>query len=78
MLEKTFEFEDNDFEWDAMRGLLDYYSDIGNGGHGKVLLLAETGIKRSRGKSRDKSGLSIHGGGTIRTLVLDSLRAQPA
>lgn len=78
VLETTFEFEDNDFEWDAMRGLLDYYSDTGNGGDGKVLLLAETGRKLSREKSGDKSGLSILGGGTIRTLVLDSRRSQPA
>ena len=76
--EKTLEFEDNDFEWEAMRGLLDYYSDVHDGGDGKVLLLAETGRKLSREKSGDKSGLSILGGGAIRTLVLDPLRSKPA
>jgi hypothetical protein len=75
---KTLEFSDNDFEWDAMRGLLDYYSDVRDGGDGKVLLLAETGRKLSRERSGDKSGLSILGGGAIRTLVLDSLRSKPA
>jgi hypothetical protein len=76
--EKTFEFDDSDFEWEAMKGLLDYYSDVRDGGDGKVLLLAETGRKLSREKSGDKSGLSILGGGTIRSLVLDSSRSKPA
>lgn len=76
--EKTFEFSDNDFEWDAMKGLLDYYSSVQDGGDGKVLILAETGRKLSREKSGDKSGLSILGGGAIRGLVLDPLRSKPA
>jgi hypothetical protein len=76
--EKTFKFSDNDFEWDAMKGLLDYYADVRDGGEGKVLLLAETGRKLSREKSGDKSGLSILGGGAIRSLVLDPLRSKPA
>lgn len=78
ILEKTLDFADNDFEWDAMRGLLDYYSDVRDDGDGKVLLLAETGRKLSRERSGDKSGLSILGGGAIRTLVLDPMRAKPA
>jgi hypothetical protein len=78
VVEKTLEFSDNEFEWDAMRGLLDYYSDIRDRGDGGVLLLAETGRKLSRDKSGDKSGLSILGGGTIRKLVLDPLRSKPA
>jgi len=78
VIEKTLEFKDGEFEWDAMRGLLDYYSDVRDGGDGRVMLLAETGRKLSREKSGDKSGLSILGGGTIRTLVLDPLRAKPA
>jgi hypothetical protein len=76
--EKTLDFNDNDFEWDAMRALLDYYSNIRDGGDGKVLLLVETRRKLSREKSGDKSGLSILGGGTIRDLVLDPLRSKPA
>jgi hypothetical protein len=78
VIEKTMEFSDGEFEWDAMRGLLDYYSDVRDGGDGKVLLLAETGRKLSREKSGDKSGLSILGGGSIRNLVLDPLRSKPA
>jgi hypothetical protein len=79
ILEKTLEFADSEFDWDAMRGLLDYYSDVRDGGDGRVLMLAETGRKLSREKSGDKSGLSILGGGaTIRGLVLDPTRSRPA
>jgi hypothetical protein len=78
VIEKTLEFSDDEFEWDAMRGLLDYYSNVRDGGDGRVLLLAETGRKLSRERSGDKSGLSILGGGAIRDLVLDSLRSKPA
>jgi hypothetical protein len=78
IIEKTLEFSDNEFEWDAMRGLLDYYSDVRDGGDGKVLLLAETGRRLSREKSGDKSGLSILGGGTLRDLVVDPVRSKPA
>lgn len=78
VVEKTMEFSDGEFEWDAMRGLLDYYSDVRDGGDGTVLLLAETGRKLSKERSGDKSGLSILGGGAIRNLVLDPLRSKPA
>ena len=78
IIEETLEFSDSEFEWDAMRGLLDYYSGVRGGGDGNVLLLAETGRKLSRAKSGDKSGLSILGGGAIRNIVLDPLRSKPA
>ncbi len=79
VIEKTMEFSDSEFEWDAMRGLIDYYSDARKDGDGKVLLLAETGRELDREKSGDKSGLSILGGGkNIRGLVLDVLRSKPA
>lgn len=77
-IETTLEFPDNEFEWDAMRGLLDYYSDVRDGGDGTVLMMAETGRKLSRERSGDKSGLSILGGGELRRLVLDPNRAKPA
>jgi len=77
-IETTLEFTDTEFEWEAMRGLLDYYSDVRDGGDGKVLLLAETGRKLSRERSGDKSGLSILGGGDIRRVVLDPARSKPA
>lgn len=78
IIEKTLEVSETDFEWEAMRGLLDYYSDIRGGGEGRVLLLAETGRRLSKERSGDKSGLSILGGGTIRDLVLDAQRSKPA
>ena len=78
-IETTLTFPDNDFEWAAMRGLLDYYSDVRDGGDGKVLLMAETGRRLSRDRSGDKSGLSILGGGDIiRHVVLDPIRSKPA
>lgn len=77
-IEGTFEFLDAEFDWDAMRGLLDYYSDVRDGGDGKVLLMAETGRKLSKEKSGDKSGLSILGGTDIRRMVLDPNRTKPA
>lgn len=77
-LEETMDFASNEFEWDAMRGLLDYYSDVRDGGDGKILLLVETARKLHRERSGDKSGLSILGGGAIRDLVLDPLRSKPA
>jgi hypothetical protein len=76
--EASFKFDDdNEFEWDAMRGLVDYYSDAQDGGDGRILLLAETGRKLSREKSGDKSGLSILGT-ALRPFVLDARRSKPA
>ena len=77
-IEGTLEFPDAEFEWDAMRGLLGYYTDMRDGGDGKVLLMAETGRRLSRERSGDKSGLSILGGADIRRLVLDPNRSKPA
>lgn len=76
--ETVLEFANSEFEWDALRGLLDYYSDVRDGGDGKVLLLAETGRRLSKDKSGDKSGLSILGGGAIRSTVLNPVRSKPA
>lgn len=76
-IEETFELDDSDFEWDAMRGLLDYYADIREDCAGKVLLLAVTGRELARERSGDKSGLSILGP-RLRSLVIDPNRTQPA
>lgn len=78
LIEKTMEFPENDFEWDAMRGLLDYYADVRDEGDGKVWLIAETGRRIDRERSGDKSGLSILGGGDIRRIVVDPSRSKPA
>lgn len=76
-IEESMEFDSVDFEWDAMRALIDYYSDTEHGGDGKILLIAETGRQLNRSKSGDKSGRSILGT-ALRTKVLDPSRTKPA
>lgn len=77
VIEKSMEFDSVEFEWDAMRGLVDYYSDAARGGDGKILVYAETGRKLSRAGSGDKSGRSILGT-ALRRKVLDQPRSKPA
>jgi hypothetical protein len=76
-IEQSMEFDTVKFEWDAMRGLIDYYSDKDHGGDGTVALLVETGRKLTRSGSGDKSGRSILGTATRRK-VLDEPRSRPA
>lgn len=76
-IEKSMEFDTVEFEWAAMRGLIDYYADVAQGGDGKILLYAETGRKLSRAGSGDKSGRSILGT-VLRRKVLDQPRSKPA
>ena len=76
-IEKSMEFDAVDFEWDAMRGLIDYYADAAKSGDGKILLYAETGRKLSRAGSGDKSGRSILGT-ALRRKVLGEPRSKPA
>lgn len=76
-IEESMEFDSVEFEWDAMRALIDYYSDIDKGGDGKILLMAVTGRKLDRRNSGDKSGRSILGTAT-RARVLDPTRKKPA
>jgi hypothetical protein len=76
-IEQSMEFDSVEFEWDAMRGLIDYYSDAAHGGDGKVALWVETGRRLSRSGSGDKSGRSILGTALRRT-VLDEPRSKPA
>jgi hypothetical protein len=77
VIEKSMEFDSVEFEWDAMRGLVDYYSDAARGGDGKILVYVETGRKLSRAGSGDKSGRSILGT-ALRRKVLDQPRSKPA
>lgn len=76
-IEKSMEFDTVEFEWDAMRGLVDYYADVAQGGDGKILLYAETGRRLTRAGSGDKSGRSILGT-ALRRKVLDEQRSKPA
>ncbi|WP_170978664.1 Z1 domain-containing protein [Afipia massiliensis] len=76
-IEESMEFDNAEFEWDAMRALIAYYADIQNGGDGKILLIAETGRRLDRNKSGDKSGRSILGT-ALRAKILDTKRTKPA
>lgn len=76
-IEKSMEFDTVEFEWDALRGLVDYYADVAQGGDGNIVLYAETGRKLSRAGSGDKSGRSILGT-ALRRRVLDEPRSKPA
>ena len=71
----SMEFDNIKFEWDAMRGLIDYYAEESGDNH--ILLLAETGRELDRRKSGDKSGRSILGT-ALRSKVLDIPRTKPA
>jgi hypothetical protein len=73
----SFDIADDTFEWEAMRGLLKYFTSVENGKRREVLLLAETGRRLSREKSGDKSGLSILGT-ALRQKVVDPARSSPA
>lgn len=75
-IEESMEFDTVEFEWDAMRSLIDYYTDTDNGGDGKVLLIAETGRRLSRAGSGDKSGRSVLGT-ALRAKVLNTQREKP-
>lgn len=75
-IEPTLAFDDgSEFDWAAMRGLLRYYSRKAGG---RVLLLAEQDRRLHRGKSGDRSGLSILGTSDLRGLVRDAPRTAPA
>jgi Z1 domain len=76
-IEQSMEFDSVEFEWDAMRSLIDYYTDAKHGGDGKLLIIAETGRRLSRAGSGDKSGRSILGT-ALRAEVVDVPRKKPA
>lgn len=74
-LEVTLRFDAGDFDWEAFSALLRYYAERTDG---NVDLLIETGRKLSRELSGDKSGLSVVGGGSIRSVLRDPRRSRPA
>ncbi len=75
-IESSLEFDDTEFEWEAMRALIDYYSDAEKGGDGKMLLQAVTGRELTKEGSGDKSGLSILGT-RLRADILNKPRSKP-
>ncbi|PJT27208.1 hypothetical protein CN884_02070 [Ochrobactrum sp. 30A/1000/2015] len=75
-IEPTIELRENDgFEWEAMKGLLRYYAEKSDG---KVALLAQVGRRLDKGRSGDRSGLSILGTAELRNLVRQPGRQAPA
>ncbi len=75
-IETSIEFDDTEFEWDAMRAIIDYYSDVERGGDGQILVYAETGRELNKEKSGDKSGRSILGP-RLRQTILGTPRSKP-
>lgn len=65
---------DADFDWNAMTGLLTYYSKVTDSE--KVLLVVETNRELDRGNSGDKSGRSIIGT-AVRRLLETTHREYP-
>lgn len=63
------------FDWEAMKGLLNYYATKSNG---RVLVLAEQGRRLGKAASGDRSGISILGTAELRTLVREPTRQAPA
>lgn len=75
-IESSLEFDDTEFEWEAMRALIDYYSDAEKGGNGEMLLQVVTGRELTKEGSGDKSGLSILGT-RLRADILKKPRSKP-
>jgi len=75
-IEASMEFDDTDFEWEAMRAIIDYYSDAERGGDGDILIYVETGRELTKEGSGDKSGRSILGQ-RLRQEILGAPRSKP-
>lgn len=75
-IEQSLEFDETDFDWEAMRAIIDYYSDKENGGDGNIDLIVETGRELTKWGSGDKSGRSIVGT-KLRDKILGKARAKP-
>lgn len=71
----TLVSDGDEFDWNAMIGLLKYYA--GKAG-GRVLFMAEEGRQLTKGGSGDRSGLSILGTAELRSIVREPTRSAPA
>lgn len=70
LIKKTLQLsQDEDFYWDAMIGLIDYYCTSQE--DSSVHVIVEVNRKITKDKSGDKSGKSIVGGRTIRSLLAE-------
>ena len=70
----TLVADGDEFDWEAMYGLLKYYAGKAKG---RVLLLVEEGRRLSKA-SGDRSGISILGTADLRALVREGTRSAPA
>jgi hypothetical protein len=73
----TMKFDDDEFDWDAMFGLIDYYYEGLGLGSRSMKLLTITGRALDRGRSGDRTGISILGTPAARALVTDPSRVEP-
>ena len=76
LIQRTLKFEDLEFEWDAMKSMMDYYSRPSRGS-GPVSLICYRGRRLSR-KSFDRTGISILGTPAVRNKILKEARVHPA
>lgn len=75
-IETSLEFDESEFDWEAMRAIIDYYSDKENGGDGQINIIVETGRELTKSGSGDKSGRSILGV-KLRQKILSQSRSKP-
>jgi len=76
-VEKTMEFPDEEFEWNAMHALIELYSSRTLPPSETMLLLAIRSRALGKEKSGDRTGISILGTPATRALVQDGGRAKP-
>ncbi len=76
-IETTMAFDDEEFEWDAMDALIEYYSRSSVPPSKTMLLLAITGRALDKARSGDRTGLSILGTPETRAQVGDRRRVKP-
>jgi hypothetical protein len=77
LIAETLVFDDVEFEWDAMKSMLDYYSKPGTAA-GAVDLIRYSGRQLSREASGDRTGISILGTPAARAKILNEKREHPA
>jgi hypothetical protein len=75
-IQSSLEFDDTEFDWDAMRALINYYVDKDQDDDSQILLRVETGRELTKRGSGDKSGRSILGT-KLRSEIVSNPRAKP-
>lgn len=78
LIRQTMEFDAEEFDWDAMDVLMQYYTDQPDNGDKSVQILKFLGRRLSKERSGDRTGLSILGTPEARQMVTDTRRRKPA